>query len=63
MSDDGVIRLVRVAGYLFVALVFYVVIAEVVFAFRHPWMTDTERFLNTPAALTFATVKQEDIRK
>jgi hypothetical protein len=37
-------------------------LAQIVFAFRHPWATDTERFLYFGRALTFGTVDYSDAR-
>ena len=44
------------------ALLAYVMLAQIVFAFRHPWATDTERFLYFGRALTFGTVDYSDAR-
>lgn len=40
----------------------YVLTANVVFAFRHPWATDTERFLYFGRALVFGKVDYSDAR-
>ena len=40
----------------------YVLTANVVFAFRHPWATDTERFLYFGRAMAFGTVDYSDAR-
>ena len=40
----------------------YLVVASVVFRFRHPWMTDTELIIHTIDALTFQTVPYHDAR-
>jgi hypothetical protein len=37
-------------------------IASLVFAFRHPWMTETERFVYAIRALTFDTVPYNEAR-
>ncbi len=44
---------------LFCLLLSYVTIALVVFQFRHPWATETQRFLNIPKALVFGTMEKE----
>lgn len=49
----------KVIGFLLLA---YAAIACFVFEFRHPWMTDTEAFLNIGKALTFQTVSYEEMR-
>lgn len=40
----------------------YISIASTVFAFRHPWMTTTENFLNFHRALMFEKVEYSEIR-
>ena len=40
----------------------YVFVAQSVFAFRHPWATDTERFLYFGRALVFGKVDYSDAR-
>lgn len=44
------------------ALFGYVLIAQSVFAFRHPWATDTERLLYFGRALGFGKVDYSDAR-
>jgi hypothetical protein len=44
------------------ALLAYVMLAQIVFAFRHPWATDTERFLYFGRALVFGTVDYSEAR-
>jgi hypothetical protein len=46
----------------FLPAVGYLVVAEAVFSFRHPWMTETERFIYLPRALTFGHVSYDDAR-
>jgi hypothetical protein len=45
-----------------VAFLLYVLVAQTVFAFRHPWATDTERFMYFGRALAFGTVDYSDAR-
>jgi hypothetical protein len=45
-----------------IVLFAYVMLAQIVFAFRHPWATDTERFLYFGRALTFGKVDYSDAR-
>jgi len=40
----------------------YVLSAAVVFDLRHPWMTDTEKLVYGPEALTFQTVEYSEAR-
>ena len=44
------------------ALLGYVFVAQSVFALRHPWATDTERFLYFGRALVFGKVDYSDAR-
>lgn len=44
------------------ALMAWMVVASSVFAFRHPWATDTERFLYMWQALTFQKVEYSEAR-
>jgi hypothetical protein len=44
------------------AILGYVFVAQSVFAFRHPWATDTERFLYFGRALTFGKVDYSEAR-
>jgi len=45
-----------------VAVLLYVLVAQMIFAFRHPWATDTERFLYFGRALAFGTVTYSEAR-
>ena len=47
---------------LFVASL-YIFVANVVFALRHPWATDTERFLYMREVLTFQRVPYEEVKR
>jgi hypothetical protein len=40
----------------------YVLVAAIVFDYRHPWMTDTEKVVYGPRALTFQTVRYSEAR-
>lgn len=50
------------ATYTVILLVLWVVVAEIVFSFRHSWMTDTERFIYTKSALMFRKVSFHEAR-
>ena len=41
---------------------FWLVVATAVFAFRHPWATDTERFIYLPEAMRFERIKYSEMR-
>lgn len=43
-------------------LIFWLVISNIVFAFRHPWATDIERLLYTKSALLFKKVPYSEMR-
>lgn len=45
-----------------VAIFIYILVAQSVFAFRHPWATDTERFLYFGRAMVFGKVDYSDAR-
>ena len=53
---DGIVAMVGLAFLL------YCMTASTVFAFRHPWATETERFLYFGRALTFGTVDYAEAR-
>ncbi len=41
----------------------YLVVSCVVFQFRHPWMTEMERFLHIPEACCWETVDYKETRE
>ena len=43
---------------LFGVVLLWVIVSNMVFAFRHPWATDTQRFLHLWDAMTFQEIKQ-----
>lgn len=55
-------RIATAAKVVGVALLVYLAFASIVFQFRHPWMTETERFLYTWEAITFGTVEYAEAR-
>jgi hypothetical protein len=48
--------------WVMLALFGYIFVAQSVFAFRHPWATDTERFLYFGRALAFGRVDYSEAR-
>jgi hypothetical protein len=40
----------------------YLIIASIVFAFRHPWATDMERFIHIGDALMFNKISYKEMR-
>lgn len=45
-----------------VAAVLYLIVASATFSLRHPWATETERFLHTWDVLTFQKVPYNEMR-
>lgn len=52
----------RPLAYALGLLVAYALVASIVFQFRHPWMTETERFVYLPRALAFGSVDYAEAR-
>ena len=48
--------------YLFFGTFVYFMVANTVFAFRHPWATDMERFIHVGDALMFKKVSYKEMR-
>ena len=48
--------------YLLLVTVIYIIIASIVFAFRHPWATDMERFIHIGDALMFDKISYKEMR-
>jgi hypothetical protein len=40
----------------------YIIIANTVFALRHPWATDVERFIHIGDALIFKKISYKEMR-
>ena len=55
------ITLIAMAA-LALAAVFWLIVATAVFAFRHPWATDTERLIYLPEAMRFERIKYSEMR-
>lgn len=43
-------------------LVVWIIIAEIVFSFRHSWMTDTERLIYVKSAMLFRKISINEVR-
>lgn len=52
----------EIAGGICLFLIIWVVVAEIVFAVRHPWATDTERLLRIVDAMAFRKVPYNEMR-
>ena len=48
--------------YLTVVFFIYFIIANVTFAFRHPWATDMEKFIHIGDALMFNKLSYKELR-
>jgi len=42
--------------------VIYLIVSSTVFAFRHPWATDMERFIHIGDALVFKKISYQEMR-
>lgn len=52
-------KISRVGVFIACALLAWLAVGHIVFAIRHPWATDTERFFRTPSALMFESLEEE----
>ena len=48
--------------YLLMLAVIYLIVANIVFAFRHPWTTDIERLIHIGDALAFEKISYQEMR-
>jgi hypothetical protein len=55
-------KLYTALTYLTVVSFIYLIIANAVFAFRHPWATDMERFIHIGDALMFNKISYKEMR-
>jgi signal peptidase I len=55
-------KLYTALTYLTVVFFIYLIIANAVFAFRHPWSTDMERFIHIGDALMFNKISYKEMR-
>ena len=56
-------KLYTALTYLTVVFFIYFIIANVTFAFRHPWATDMERFIHIGDALMFNKISHKEMRE
>jgi len=49
--------------YLLMGSVIYLIVSSTVFAFRHPWATDMERFIHIGDALMFNKISYKEMRE
>jgi hypothetical protein len=45
-----------------IAMILYLAVSSIAFGFRHPWATETERFLHTWDAICWRTISYKDMR-
>ena len=54
----------KAIGWIFMFIfVFYMAIANVVFSIRHPWATDTERFIHIFDMMSFNKIEYNEMRE
>jgi hypothetical protein len=56
-------KLYTALDYLTVVSFMYLIIANVTFAFRHPWATDMEKFIHIGDALMFNKISYKEMRE
>lgn len=62
-GKPAVLRVVEtIITAIIIIVMFWFVVAGVVFRLRHPWATETEIFVNMDKALGFRKVSQNEIR-
>jgi len=55
-------KLESLSIYLLMGSVIYLIVSSTVFAFRHPWATDMERFIHIGDALVFKKISYQEMR-
>ena len=55
-------KLYTALTYLTVVSFIYLIIASIVFAFRHPWATDMEKLIHIGDALMFNKISYKEMR-
>ena len=56
-------KLESLSIYLLMGSVIYLIVSSTVFAFRHPWATDMERFIHIGDALMFNKISYKEMRE
>lgn len=56
-------KLYTALTYLTVVFFIYLIIANAVFAFRHPWATNVERFIHIGDTLMFNKISYKEMRE
>jgi hypothetical protein len=62
MNKKDMNKFLRTLNVLAIVILIYVTVADLVFAFRHPWTTQTQRFMNLDRALLFKRVTHDNLR-
>jgi len=55
-------KLESLSIYLLMGSVIYLIVSSTVFAFKHPWATDMERFIHIGDALVFKKISYQEMR-
>ena len=55
-------KLSEMIPYTIILFIVYLLVSSWVFAFRHPWTTDMERFIHIGDALTFKKISYKEMR-
>ena len=55
-------KLSEMIPYTIILFIVYLLVSSWVFAFRHPWATDMERFIHIGDALTFKKISYKEMR-
>ncbi len=55
-------KLSSIIPYTIILFVVYLMVSSWVFAFRHPWATDMERFIHIGDALMFEKISYKEMR-
>lgn len=54
-------KLSEIIPYIIILFIVYLLVSSWVFAFRHPWSTDMERFIHIGDALTFKKISYKEM--
>ena len=52
----------KIVPYTLIFFVVYLILTSWIFAFRHPWATDMERFIHIGDALVFKKITYKEMR-
>ena len=63
LSRTIVLLRTKVVPYALIFFVVYLILTSWIFAFRHPWATDMERFIHIGDALMLKKLSYSDMRE